>query len=116
MSILVYYCFCTNQHLSHRLIIQLLVPDLTFMVNRRGQMALIYEENIFHVNRRYEDKTFWKCMEYKKLQCKCRCTTTKGKIKRSKADHNHPPNTVKIMNKSYSMKYISSNEDPFDIQ
>lgn len=88
--------------------------DLMYMATRRGQIVLIYQDNIFHVNRRYEDKTFWKCMEYKKQKCKCRCTTVKGKIKRSKIDHNHPPNTIKIRNKSMNMRYIINCEDPFE--
>lgn len=104
--------FYSSQTIHALVLIVFIVPDLVFMANRRGQIALIYQDNIFHVNRRYEDKTFWKCMEYKKLQCKCRCTTVKGKIKRSKVDHNHPANTSKIRNKSMNMKFIAN--DPFE--
>lgn len=81
------------------------------MVNRRGQMALIFEDNIFHVNRRYEETTFWKCLEYKKQQCRCRVTTVKGSIRKSKIGHNHPPNIEKIQEKFLQMKCITT-EDP----
>lgn len=78
------------------------------MVNQRGQIALIYEENIFHVNRRYEDKTFWQCIEYRKYKCKCRCITTKNSIKRSKTSHNHESNIKKIQKKCLTMKSVQS--------
>lgn len=81
------------------------------MVNRRGQLTLIFENNIFHVNRRYEGTTFWKCVEYRKHQCRCRCTTVDGTIRKSSIDHNHPPNIKKIQEKFREMKYVSA-EDP----
>lgn len=78
------------------------------MVNQRGQIVLIFQENIFHVNRRYEDKTFWQCIEYRRTKCKCRCITTKSSIKISAIPHNHPPNTNKIKKKCMKTKEIQN--------
>lgn len=64
----------------------------TYFLNQKGQTSLIFENNIFHVNRRNENKIFWRCSEYGKVKCKCRCTSIKNGrlITRSSSAHNHP--------------------------
>lgn len=83
------------------------------MVNERKQMVLVYDNNIFHVNRRNADKIFWKCIEYRKCNCKCRLVVSKGGlITRPPKPHNHPPNTEKIRKKTSRYEYLST---PFDL-
>lgn len=78
------------------------------MVNQRRQMVLIYQNNIFHINRRYNHTTFWKCHDYKKMNCKCRIITTNGSIKKSAVDHNHPPHTDKIKQRTLNLEYVTA--------
>lgn len=80
------------------------------MVNPRGRMVMVYEDNIFYVNRRYEGTTFWQCSEYRKQQCKCRCTTTAdGTVRRSTSDHTHPSHIQKIRNRINKVDFITTN-------
>ncbi|KAJ3619400.1 hypothetical protein MTP99_005085 [Tenebrio molitor] len=66
---------------------------------------LIYNSNIFHVNRRYDNKIFWKCMNYRITNCKCRVTTSQNEIRQSSVVHNHLPHTDQIQVKVRSKKY-----------
>lgn len=85
------------------------VSDLTYMVNPRGRMVMVYEDNIFHVNRRYEGTTFWQCSDYRKYQCKCRCTTTAdGTVRRSTVDHTHPSHIQKIRSRMHNLDFITT--------
>lgn len=67
-------------------------------------MALVHENYIYHVNRRYNDSIFWKCTEYKKLNCKARVITTNKTIRKNWIEHNHPPKTEKIQKESYKIQ------------
>ncbi|XP_063907079.1 protein tramtrack, beta isoform-like isoform X18 [Zophobas morio] len=79
--------------------------DFFFLSNQKGQTFLIFEENIFYHNSRYADKTFWKCSEYRKQKCRCRCTyMLDGKLKRSKVGHNHPSHKYKIQDKMFKLE------------
>lgn len=79
-----------------------IVSDITFLVNARGQMALLYKDNVFYTNRRYKDTTFWQCQDYRRKGCKCRCVTnSKGQIKTPKLEHSHPPNIKALLNTSF---------------
>lgn len=87
----------------------IVTEQLTYMVNERGHMILMYEDNIFYINKRYESTTFWQCMEYRKLRCPCRCkTTNNGIVRRSMAGHNHSPNKQKIQDRISRMKHVTA--------
>lgn len=74
-------------------------------------MVMVYEDNIFHVNRRYEGTTFWKCSDYRKYQCKCRCiTTANGSVKRCTSEHTHPSHIRKIQNRIQKMDFLTRNQ------
>ncbi|XP_063907077.1 protein tramtrack, beta isoform-like isoform X16 [Zophobas morio] len=92
--------------------------ELTFVTNQKKQTTLIFEDHIFYHNSRYENKTFWQCSEYKRLKCKCRCTTsTDGGFKRSRVEHNHPPDKNKIKHRISRMDFCNTfyaNCDRFD--
>ncbi|XP_031332604.1 zinc finger protein 131-like isoform X6 [Photinus pyralis] len=81
---------------------------LIYMMNERRQTVLAYQENIFHINRRHENTVFWKCMEYKRHNCKCRLVVANGVIMKKPKQHNHPPNTEKIRKKTAKVEYLST--------
>ncbi|XP_044262671.1 protein tramtrack, beta isoform-like isoform X37 [Tribolium madens] len=80
--------------------------DFLIMTNQRGQNVLIFEDNVYHVNRRYGHFTFWQCSEYRAFKCKNRLKTSKeGYIECSTVPHNHPPRKDRVAEKMSKMNY-----------
>lgn len=78
---------------------------MIFLENDKQQLMLICHNYIFHINRRYENKVFWKCMGYKTWNCKCRVTSIGTVLKLPLVEHNHESHVNEIRMRLKSMKY-----------
>lgn len=70
-------------------------------LNTRGRPQLMYNDFVYHVNKRTWDgkKTFWICARRYGTNCKSRCITfPDGSVNFGNVEHNHPAEK-----KDYSM-------------
>ncbi|XP_064214156.1 protein tramtrack, beta isoform isoform X36 [Tribolium castaneum] len=82
--------------------------DYVILANERGQNVLIFNDNIYYVNRRYGRFIFWQCSEYKNSKCKSRCKTSKGgPILCTTTLHNHPPKKEQVAEKMFKMNFCN---------
>lgn len=69
---------------------------------------MVYRDNVFHVNRRYKDTTFFQCADYKKHKCTCRVIITEGgDMKVGKKTHTHPPNIERVKKNMANMTNVT---------
>jgi len=57
---------------------------------------LIYQGFLHVKEREHDNKTYWKCFEYKKIHCKGRLHVVDDKITKFIEHNNHVPNAAKI--------------------
>lgn len=64
-----------------------------------GGPQLIYNNYVFHVNKKYNNgiKIAWICSRYRKDNCKARIITTNDKLLPGNCQHNHPPPNIKTL-------------------
>ncbi|XP_022826161.1 uncharacterized protein LOC111356134 [Spodoptera litura] len=64
--------------------------------HRTGSMVLIYNDNKYWINNRYQNTINWTCRDRKRLGCNsCVQTTIEGRYLKHKGFHNHEDNYTK---------------------
>ncbi|CAB3235351.1 unnamed protein product [Arctia plantaginis] len=64
--------------------------------HRTGSMVLIYNDNKYWINNRYQNTINWTCRDRKRLGCNsCIQTTIEGRYIKHKGFHNHADNYTK---------------------
>lgn len=64
--------------------------------NRTGSMVLIFKDNKYWINNRYQNTINWTCRDRKRLGCNsCVQTTVEGRYIKHKGFHNHEDNYTK---------------------
>ncbi|CAG7723693.1 unnamed protein product [Allacma fusca] len=71
--------------------------SLTFLKSQKGSDNLVFSGFVFTKDggNKNEGTTYWKCTEYKRIQCRGRVTTKDDKVIRH-TDHNHTADIAKI--------------------
>ncbi|XP_045514934.1 uncharacterized protein LOC123708310 [Pieris brassicae] len=64
--------------------------------HRSGSMVLIFKENKYWINNRYQNTINWTCRDRKRIGCNsCVQTTVEGRYIKHKGFHNHEDNYTK---------------------
>ncbi|CAH2085790.1 unnamed protein product [Euphydryas editha] len=64
--------------------------------HRTGSMVLIFKDNKYWINNRYQNTINWTCRDRKRLGCNsCVQTTVEGRYIKHKGFHNHEDNYTK---------------------
>ncbi|XP_028174321.1 uncharacterized protein LOC114362935 [Ostrinia furnacalis] len=64
--------------------------------HRTGSMVLIFKDNKYWINNRYQNTINWTCRDRKRLGCNsCVQTTVEGRYLKHKGFHNHADNYTK---------------------
>lgn len=72
-------------------------PGIYYLPSHRtGSMVLIYNDNKYWINNRYQNTINWTCRDRKRLGCNsCVQTTIEGRYLKHKGFHNHEDNYTK---------------------
>nr|XP_023014979.1 modifier of mdg4-like isoform X37 [Leptinotarsa decemlineata] len=62
-----------------------------FELSQKNYPQLVFDGNVYGLNKRLYNKTFWLCLSYRKTRCTAKVTTTGNTAIISKS-HNHHPN------------------------